>query len=128
MTADFNAAVEDVTAHLTSERQAWLFSAGINCRSGLPLMYPLTELVAANYSETASEHHALFAALRSSLPDAAHIEHMLSQLGDSVALAERSKDQKIAIGGSGLYGGEVACAAVDRRPLRPRPRQPTQLG
>ncbi|MGO9360436.1 MAG: SIR2 family protein [Xanthobacteraceae bacterium] len=98
MTTDFDAAVEDVTAHLTSERQAWLFGAGISCRSGLPLMYPLTELVAANYGDKAADHHALFKSLRSSLPDAAHIEHVLSQLGDFVALAERSKDQKIAIG------------------------------
>ncbi|WP_237353939.1 hypothetical protein [Xanthobacter sp. YC-JY1] len=98
MTTDFDAAVEDVTAHLTSERQAWLFGAGISCRSGLPLMYPLTELVAANYADTSAAHHALFASLRSGLPDTAHIEHVLSQLGDFVALAERSKDQKIAIG------------------------------
>ena len=98
MTADFDAAVEDVTAHLTSERQAWLFGAGISCRSGLPLMYPLTELVAANYADAAADHHVLFASLKSSLPDTAHIEHVLSQLGDFIALAERSKDQKIAIG------------------------------
>lgn len=103
MTTDFDAAVEDVTAHLTSERQAWLFGAGISCRSGLPLMYPLTELVAANFADKRANHHALFAALRSSLPDAAHIEHVLSQLGDFVALAERSKDQQISIDGAN-YG------------------------
>ncbi|MFG1230535.1 hypothetical protein [Xanthobacter wiegelii] len=51
-----------------------------------------------NYADTSAAHHALFASLRSGLPDAAHIEHVLSQLGDFVALAERSKDQKIAIG------------------------------
>lgn len=100
MATRFDTAVEDVTAHLTSERQAWLFGAGISCRSGLPLMYPLTELVAANYVDVRADHHSLFASLRSSLPDNAHIEHVLSQLGDFVALAERSKDQKIAIGGA----------------------------
>lgn len=100
MTSEFDAAVEDLTSHLTSERQAWLFGAGISCRSGLPLMYPLTELVAANYADTRATHHSLFTSLRSSLPDVAHIEHVLSQLGDYVALAERSKDQKIAIDGS----------------------------
>ncbi|NPD65525.1 SIR2 family protein [Lichenicola cladoniae] len=96
---DFDAAVEDVTAHLTSERQAWLFGAGISCRSGLPLMYPLTELVAANYADAATSHHALFIALRSSLPANAHIEHVLSQLGDFITLAERSKNQTAAIAG-----------------------------
>lgn len=113
MTTAFDAAVEDVIAHLTSERQAWLFGAGISCRSGLPLMYPLTELVAAKYADAAANHHKLFASLRSSLPDTAHIEHILSQLGDFIALAERSKDQKIAISGAaytvdalrGLHGG-----------------------
>jgi len=106
MTTNFDAAVEDVTAHLTSERQAWLFGAGISCCSGLPLMYPLTELVAANYSDEGANHHALFASLKSSLPEAAHIEHVLSQLGDFVALAERSKDKKISIGGTD-YGVET---------------------
>lgn len=100
MTSDYDAAVEDVTAHLTSERQAWLFGAGISCRSGLPLMYPLTELVAANYVNPHADHSALFASIRSSLPETAHIEHVLSQLGDFVALAERSKDQKISVGGA----------------------------
>lgn len=100
MTTDFDSAVEDVTAHLTSERQAWLFGAGISCQSGLPLMYPLTELVAANYADAGADHHALFASLRSSLPDNAHIEHVLSQIGDFIALAERSKDQKIVIDGA----------------------------
>lgn len=100
MTSDFDAAVEDVTAHLTSERQAWLFGAGISCRSGLPLMYPLTDLVAANYSDADADHNALFAALRLSLPETAHIEHVLSQLGDFIALAERSKEQQISVGGA----------------------------
>lgn len=100
MTAEFDAAVEDVTAHLTSERQAWLFGAGISCRSGLPLMYDLTALVAAGYMDPVAPHHLLFASLRGSLPSTAHIEHVLSQLGDFIALAERSKDQKIAIGGA----------------------------
>ncbi|HVI27862.1 SIR2 family protein [Hansschlegelia sp.] len=106
MTTDFDAAVEDVTAHLTSERQAWLFGAGISCRSGLPLMYPLTELVAANYADAGADHHALFASLRSSLPDEAHIEHVLSHLGDFIALAERSRDQTVTIDGAG-YGVET---------------------
>lgn len=101
MTTDFDAAIEDVTAHLTSERQAWLFGAGISCRSGLPLMHALTDLVAANYTDPATPYHALFNAITSSLPDDAHIEHVLSQLGDFIALAERSKDKAIAIAGVG---------------------------
>lgn len=55
MTKDFDAVIEGVTSHLTSERQAWLFGAGISCRSGLPLMYPLTELVAAATREQAGD-------------------------------------------------------------------------
>ena len=98
MTAEFNAAIEDVTAHITSERQAWLFGAGISCCSGLPLMNPLTKLVAANYANEAADHSKLFKALKSSLPDDAHIEHILSQLGDFVTLAERSKAQRVSIG------------------------------
>ncbi len=63
-------------------------------------MYSLTELVAAKYTDAAADHHALFTALRSSLPASAHIEHVLSQLGDFITLAERSKDQTIAIAGA----------------------------
>lgn len=98
MTTEFDAAVEDVTAHLTSERQAWLFGAGISCRSGLPLMYSLTELVARKCADATAKHSALFVSVRASLPDDAHIEHVLSQLGDFIALAERSKDRKINVG------------------------------
>lgn len=100
MTTDFDEAVEDVIAHLTSERQAWLFGAGISCRSGLPLMHQLTDLVAARYTDANNDHSKVLASLRSNLPDTAHIEHVLSQLGDFIALAERSKNQKIVVGGA----------------------------
>lgn len=106
MATEFDTAVEDITAHLTSERQAWLFGAGISCMSGLPLMYPLTQIVAGGYADPGSEHHNLFSELRASLPEEAHIEHVLSQLGDFIALAERSKDQRAHIG-SEPYGVEV---------------------
>lgn len=125
MTTDFDAAVEDVTAHLTSERQAWLFGAGISCCSGLPLMYPLTKLVTDPYAEPIAPHHTLFAALQSSLPDDAHIEHVLSQLGDFVALAERSKDKTIFVGENG-YNLEILRALHGE--IRDAIRMVIQLG
>ncbi len=98
MSTDFESAVQDVTAHLTSERQVWLFGAGISCQSGIPLMFPLTDLLASHFAQVPEEEANLFLALRAQLPDDAHIEHVLSQLGDLIALADRSKDKSLRVG------------------------------
>lgn len=113
MATDFESAVEDITAHLTSERQAWLFGAGISCRSGLPLMVTLTEIIANELVTANSEYTALFTALRAELPADAHIEHILSHIGDLIALAERSREGTVRVGVvaydgkalRGLHGG-----------------------
>ncbi|WP_020565891.1 SIR2 family protein [Methylosarcina fibrata] len=92
MDADFNTALDDITAHLTSERQVWLFGAGISCCSGLPLMGTLTELVALRLEDSKDNTYSLFCQIRNQLPETSHIEHVLSQIGDLIALAERSRD------------------------------------
>jgi len=94
----FEAAVQDVTAHLTSERQAWILGAGTSCQSGLPLMTILTELISVHYQDEAKPFAPLFAGLRNALPVGAHVEHYLSHLGDLIAIAERTRDQMATIG------------------------------
>src|SRR5690348_12957834 len=85
---DFRAALDDISAHLTSERQSWLFGAGISCQSGLPLMGLLTELIISRFREIGGHLNDLLLKVHSELPDSSHIEHILSQVGDMIALAE----------------------------------------
>jgi NAD-dependent SIR2 family protein deacetylase len=42
---DFESLVENLNQHLSSNRQSWLFGAGISCDANIPLMYPLTKRV-----------------------------------------------------------------------------------
>lgn len=82
---------------LGSSNQAWLFGAGISFNAGIPLMHPLTEQVfkRAESSEKPSDKGALDW-IKSQLSDGCHIEHVLSQIGDLRAIAERSKNQLVS--------------------------------
>ena len=81
---------------LGSSNQAWLFGAGISLNAGIPLMGPLTERVLerAKISGEANDRTALDY-IKSQLADGCHIEHILSQIGDLRAIAERSKNQTV---------------------------------
>ena len=81
---------------LGSSNQAWLFGAGISLNAGIPLMGPLTERVLerAKISGEANDRTALDC-IKSQLADGCHIEHILSQIGDLRAIAERSKNQTV---------------------------------
>lgn len=114
MSMDFEAAVQDVVAHLTSERQVWLFGAGISCQSGIPLMFPLADLFVGHFVQEGGDDGNLFLAVRRQLPDDAHIEHVLIQLGDLIALADRSKDKSVLIGDDD-YGVGVRCSDGSQR-------------
>ncbi|TCS67201.1 SIR2 family protein [Phaeobacter sp. B1627] len=63
-------------------------------------MYPLTDRVFHLLEKNpADEHvHKLVTEVRCDLPDKLHIEHILSHLGDLIALAERAKDMSATIG------------------------------
>jgi hypothetical protein len=106
MSTEFEAALDNITAHLTSERQAWLFGAGISCCSGLPLMGTLTDLVTSDLEKQGGQSADLFGHVRSQLSIDCHIEHILSQLGDLIALAERSRNKDTFISGN-TYTADV---------------------
>lgn len=81
---------------LAASNQSWLFGAGISRDAGIPLMWPLTERVftkAENEGEPTDFKVLKF--VKSQLSDDSHIEHILSQLGDHRAIADRSKERKV---------------------------------
>lgn len=99
MTGDIEAA-RQLDRHLRAPRQVWLTGAGISFGAGLPLMYPLTDRVFHLLANDPAEEdaHKLVTEVRGDLPDELHIEHILSHLGDLIALSERSKDTSATIG------------------------------
>ncbi|WP_211102442.1 SIR2 family protein [Azospirillum brasilense] len=88
--------VEQLDRHLALPCVAWLLGAGISFGAGIPLMVPLTRRVLDLMAGT--EHAPLLDKVRAELPPDAHIEHLLSHLGDYAALAERSQSKTTAIG------------------------------
>ena len=96
---DFESMVEILNQHLSSDRQNWLFGAGISCDANIPLMYPLTKRVKTIISDNdRTKNKEIYESLGTDLDETtAHIEHYLSHLGDLIALAERSKDKSASI-------------------------------
>lgn len=91
----FDHGVEELQKVLELGRQQWLLGAGASVVSGIPLMYPLTARVKACLG---GDNLNLFNAVQVDLPDGAHVEHVLSHLGDFIALAERSKGKTVRMG------------------------------
>lgn len=87
--------LEQLDRHLASPCLTWLLGAGISFGAKIPLMYPLTNRVKALAQGT--EHLALLTALFNEIPEGAHIEHILSHLGDYGALASRSRSKTVSI-------------------------------
>lgn len=89
--------LEQLDRHLSSPCLAWLLGAGVSYNANIPLMFPLTSRV--NALATNSAHHTLLNALWATLPaDGSHIEHLLSHLGDYIALTARSRTKNATIG------------------------------
>lgn len=88
--------LEQLDRHLASPCVAWLLGAGISFDASIPLMWPLTDRVRALMN--GGPHVALLNRVWAELPKDAHIEHLLSHLGDYAALAERSHSKTAAIG------------------------------
>ena len=78
--------LEQLDRHLASPNLAWLLGAGISVDAGIPLMHPLTERVRSLLSESA--HKELLETVWQMLPEYSHIEHLLSNIADYIALAE----------------------------------------
>ena len=85
---------------LAASNQSWLFGAGISLDAGIPLMWPLTARVFARAKvEGEVNDLKVLEFIRSQLSDDSHIEHILSQLGDHRAIADRSKEKNVPFGG-----------------------------
>lgn len=93
-----DAYLEQLDSFLSRPNQIWLLGAGASLDAGLPLMYTLTNFVLAKVQGT--EHETLISAVRDELPSDAHIEHLLSHLGDYYALADRSRQKHATINGT----------------------------
>ncbi|MDD2658223.1 MAG: SIR2 family protein [Methylococcales bacterium] len=99
-----NPATKDALAQLdnllAASNQSWLFGAGISLDAGIPLMWPLTERVFAR-AKTEGEPNDIkvLEYVKSQLSVDSHIEHILSQLGDHRAIADRSKDKSVKFDG-----------------------------
>jgi hypothetical protein len=91
-------AFHQVDSHLSCPSQSWLLGAGVSLMSGIPLMLTLTERIYLLLANDPS--FALLKAIKDDLPSDAHIEHVLSQLADYIAIAERSKSGKLVVGGA----------------------------
>jgi hypothetical protein len=80
---------------LSLPRQIWLLGAGVSKDAGIPLMYPLTDRVGAKLEH---DDKLFFQTIREELPEGAHVEHVLSHVGDLIAIADRIKNKTVEIG------------------------------
>jgi hypothetical protein len=105
-------AARQLDRHLRAPRQVWLTGAGISFLAGLPLMFALTDRVfhLLKTTTTDADAHKLVAAVRDDLPKELHIEHVLSHLGDLVALAERAKDTCAFVAGERVHKTKLQAA------------------
>jgi hypothetical protein len=81
---------------LNLPQQTWLLGAGVSKNAGIPLMSPLTDRVEAILT---GHHQSVFKNIRKSLPEYAHVEHILSQIGDLIAIADRAKSKSVYVEG-----------------------------
>lgn len=92
--SDFSEIVEEMYKHLECVNQNWLLGAGISYESKIPIMTPLTKRVKELLNGD-NDNSELYNVVESDLPEGHHIEHVLSHIGDLVALSGRSKDNKV---------------------------------
>lgn len=81
---------------LAASNQSWLFGAGISLDAGIPLMEPLTDRVFMRAkTDGMPDDIKVLEFVKNQLPYGSHIEHILSQLGDHRAIADRSKSKSV---------------------------------
>lgn len=93
---DFNEALEEVTKLLEAAMQIWLMGAGASYDAKIPLMLQLTGRVCGLVT---APHDEPLSSIRGELPATSHIEHVLSHLGDLVAIASRSNSGQANVAG-----------------------------
>jgi SIR2-like protein len=98
--ADFDEVLEELQKHMDCAVQNWLLGAGVSLKSNIPLMFGLTERIETLIeSECEAEEKDNYKAIKADLADGSHIEHILSHIGDLIALAERSKSKRCWLDG-----------------------------
>ncbi len=96
MSAELEQRCKQIDELLNLPRQIWFLGAGISKDAGIPLMFPLTDRV-ENILE--GKNNTDFKAIRKLLPNDSHVEHVLSHIGDLIALASRKSDKRFTDGG-----------------------------
>lgn len=96
----FDELLDQLQKLLDCSVQNWFLGAGVSFESNIPLMFDLTKRVEALVNEKESETSKdIYKALSEDLPTDYHIEHILSHIGDMIALAERSASKQCYITG-----------------------------
>jgi len=97
-----NDSLKQLDELLAASNQSWFFGAGVCMNARIPLMEPLTSRVFARAESENKEGYKVLQSVKEELPSEAHIEHILSQLGDYAAIAERSKENTVKVGSQSL--------------------------
>jgi len=92
--SSFDELLEETKKHLANSTQNWLLGSGISFDAKIPLKDGLIKYVEW---ELEGNHKSLYGLIKNSLKDNSHIEHVLSQIGDYIALLDRTKDSKLKI-------------------------------
>lgn len=87
---------EQVDELLNLPQQIWLLGAGVSRGAGIPLMNELTTRVEAILD---AEEQGEFTAIRATLPEDAHVEHVLSHISDLISLASRTASGHVNLDG-----------------------------
>jgi hypothetical protein len=97
---------KQVDALLNLPDEGWLLGAGISVTAGIPLMGVLTECV---QQALVGDYQAAFVTMRKDLHAGTHVEHVLTHVGDLIAI-ERSQVACFRIGqtGSAPHGSAPA--------------------
>ncbi len=102
MRASDNDSLKQLDELLAARNQSWFLGAGVCVNAGIPLMGSLTSRVFARAESDDKDALKVLNAVKEELPTESHIEHILSQLGDYAAIAERSKENTVTVGSQDL--------------------------
>ncbi|MGR9578486.1 SIR2 family protein [Pandoraea sputorum] len=103
MMTEFERNQEELRKLLDLNQQYWLLGAGVSFESNIPLMYQLTYRVEQLLE---GENRQLFQAVVGQLPDGSHVEHILTHLGDLIAISRRVRSGTARL-------GERECSEAD---------------
>jgi hypothetical protein len=95
----FDETIKELNDLLSCDNQNWLFGAGISAEANIPLMHGLTKRVEKVIAKTPIDLNPFYKTIADNLPSDYHIEHVLSHIGDLLALSQRSRDNCVEFKG-----------------------------